>query len=709
MNIEGLLPWSAPREVQTKFGPRILRKAEPSETFWLYWRDEQARLKEAGISLGKDKQTGAWEVCWWGKLDDAERERRWQSAELSRAAASDFEPPCPSGLQFYPFQKAGIDFMRRRPATLLADDMGIGKTIQAIGLINCIPEIQRVLVVTKTSLKENWRRELEKWLVRPLSLGIATGQHWPRSEVVIINYDILTKWPAKLRPAAPWDLVILDESAAIKNRDAKRTFSIIGYRKLVGLIVMAPNGDLYKAEVKDRKICGAPPQMSANGRPAQTVISELKDLGYKIEKVYDEKPPLPATRRLCLSGTPMENRPQELWTSLYFLAPDTWGSFWSYAKRYCGMVSNGYGVDTTGASNLEELQRRLRETIMIRRRKAEVLTELPAKTRQVVEIEAEGVDAIVAEEKRCLAKYNEELETAQVKLELARASESDAEFKAAVKALASSTAAFEEIARVRHVTAVSKVPFVLEALKEDIEETGSNKVLVFAHHRDVIAPLARAFPRSLVITGETPPTERQGICDVFQQDPEAGPFFGSIRACGEGLTLTAAKLVVFAEEDWVPGKVSQAEDRAHRIGQKDNVLVKHYILPGTIDAHMIQTIIAKQEVIDKAMDTDPGEWATEPVFVPRHQPIGRRKEIQEESLLITGPQVAAIHAALARLSGVCDGAFQLDQIGFNRIDSRIGKELAALPVLTVRQAALGRRICRKYVRQLGEAAVKAMG
>jgi len=679
--VETLLEWSAPKEVQTKFGPRLLRKAAPTEAFWIAWRNEQSQLKEQGISLGKT-QAGVWEVCFWGKLDNAEQERRQESAELSRAAASDFEPPCPEGLRFYPFQKAGIAFLcqhfrlalsnthnqtknhtnrlaRGQSGVLIADEPGLGKTIQAIGFINCDPEIRRVLVVTKASLKENWKREMRKWLVRPMELGIATGQHWPsHANGVIINYDVLGKHLKKLH-AQTWDLVILDESAAIKNREAKRTVAIVGRR--------------------------ASPKRG-------------------LEAI----PPLPATRRVCLSGTPIENRPEELWTTLYFLDPGTWGSFWSYARRYCGMVNNGYGVDTSGASNLEELQRRLRETVMIRRRKSEVLTELPPKTRVVVEIEAEDIADIVAEERRILAKYNEDLEAAQAKLELARASESDAEFKAAVKALASSTVAFDQMARVRHNTAVAKVPSVIEALREDVEEVG-NKILVFAHHKDVIEPLARAFPRSLTITGETPAEDRQGICDIFQRDLQAGPFFGSIRACGEGLTLTAARLVVFAEEDWVPGKVSQAEDRAHRIGQKDNVLVKHYVLPGTIDAHMIQTIIEKQEVIDKALDADPGEWASEPVFVPRHEPLGKRKDIQEEALLITAEQMAAIRAALSTLAGLCDGAHQVDGQGFNKIDARIGKELAWAPMLTPRQAALGRRICRKYVRQLGAELVKGMG
>lgn len=653
-----LLTWSEPREI-----PRLnktVRNAEPTDAFRALWRDNQAELKQRGIGWSEwPKGSGKWQVSWWQDVSQTVLEQRQASAELSRAATSSFEPPCPAGLGFYPFQKAGIDFMRQRPATLLADDMGIGKTIQAIGVINCEPSIERVLVVTKASLKENWKREMKKWLVRPMEIGIATGQYWPsHANVICINYDVLGKWPNKLR-AKEWDLVILDESAAIKNREAKRTIAIVGR--------------------KGRKTKG------------ETDI-----------------PPIPAKRRLCLSGTPIENRPEELWTTLYFLDPARWGSFYGYAKRYCGMVSNGYGVDCSGATNLDELQRILRETLMIRRRKADVLTELPPKTRVVVELDTDGLEDAIADEERCFERHRNDLEQAQAKIELARASESDEEFKTAVKGLASATVAFTEMARVRHNTAVSKLPQVIAAIREDMEETG-RKMILFGHHRDVLHPLAEAFPGSVLITGETPPELRQGICDRFQTDPNCGPFIGSIRACGEGLTLTAARLVIFIEQDWCPGKVSQAEDRAHRIGQKDNVLVKHYVLPGTIDARMIQTIVAKQEVIDKALDDDPGEWATEPAFVPKHEPIGKRKEIAEEALLITEAQRCAIHTGLQRLAGMCDGAQVLDGAGFNKIDAMIGHQLAELPNLTMRQAALGRRIARKYSKQLGQIAVNQMG
>jgi SWI/SNF-related matrix-associated actin-dependent regulator 1 of chromatin subfamily A len=582
-------------------------------------------------------------ASWWTPLGAGVEAEREASAELSRAAApvGDFEPPCPEGLKYYPFQKAGIQFCVRKfsrgeGGVLIGDQPGLGKSCQAVGVMNCNPEIKRVLVFTKASLKNFWAREMKRWSVRKLEIGMASGQRWPATEIVIANYDIAAKWAKRMR-MLDWDLVILDESQACKNPKAQRTKAIMGDKK-AGLA------------------------------------------------------PLRARYRLCCSGTPIENRPIELFTTLNFLDPARWRSYWGYAKRYCGMVSNGWGMDVSGASNLNELQIILRETgVLIRRLKAEVLRELPAKTRVVVELEGDEMGAALAQENAVSSRYAAELEQAQAGIELARALESDDAFKAAVKALAAAhNIPFTEMAKVRHQTALAKLPAAIEAIKEDLDEF-SVKQVIFAHHSDVIAGLRSAFPGSVAITGETPAEDRQAIVDRFQSEPGCGPFFGSIRACGEGITLTAARLCSFIEIDWSPAKMEQASDRIHRIGQRDNVLIKHLVVRGSIDAWIIQTILAKQEIIEKALDTDPGEWATEPVLVARHEPIGKRKEIAEEALLMTTEQNLAIHAELKRLDEAGSG--------FSKVDAAIGRALAGLPVLTAKQAVLAKRLC---LRQIGE-------
>ncbi len=108
------------------------------------------------------------------------------------------------------YQKAGIKYAADREGTLLADEMGLGKTIQAIGLINIRPEIHRVLIIVPAHLKIKWSRELRKWLVRPQSVGIADGSCFPSTDIVIINFQILNKFPKRLE--FYWDLVVVDEA-----------------------------------------------------------------------------------------------------------------------------------------------------------------------------------------------------------------------------------------------------------------------------------------------------------------------------------------------------------------------------------------------------------------------------------------------------------------------------------------------------------------
>jgi SWI/SNF-related matrix-associated actin-dependent regulator 1 of chromatin subfamily A len=126
---------------------------------------------------------------------------------------------------------------------------------------------------------------------------------------------------------------------------------------------------------------------------------------------------------------------------------------------------------------------------------------------------------------------------------------------------------------------------------------------VFCHHKQVAAALIEEFKDiCTVVTGLTGLQERHDNVEKFQTDPNCRLFIGNIIAAGTGITLTASSHVVFAELDWVPGNVSQAEDRCHRMGQTGSVLVQHIVVAGSIDAIMAKTIVYKQSVIEKALD-----------------------------------------------------------------------------------------------------------
>jgi hypothetical protein len=166
-------------------------------------------------------------------------------------------------------------------------------------------------------------------------------------------------------------------------------------------------------------------------------------------------------------------------------------------------------------------------------------------------------------------------------------------------------AAFTEISELRHQTALAKVGAVVDAAAEVIES--GEAVIVFAHHKDVAERIADGLrEKSIEIVlahGDHSVEERQAAADAFQGG-QARAFVGTIGACGTGLTLTAASTVLFAELDWTPGAMSQAEDRAHRIGQENSVLVQHIVLSGSIDAEMAHRLVDKSDVIADALDAE---------------------------------------------------------------------------------------------------------
>ncbi|WP_342627817.1 DEAD/DEAH box helicase [Nguyenibacter vanlangensis] len=495
---------------------------------------------------------------------EAARERR---RDESRATDATISVPCGDGMSWLPYQRAGISYAlgHGRQNVLLADDMGLGKTAQAIGVINGDQAMRRILIVCPASLTRNWQREIGRFGNfgdRNLSVGFATSKAAPDDSILICTYDLFSRDNPVQQAIRnrPWDMLILDEAHYVKNHESKRTQRILGGGKA--------------------KVQG-----------------------------------IDATRRLYLTGTPIMNRPIELWPLLHSLAPAQFPRLMAFAERYCNAHRTRFGWDMGGASNLDELQRVLRETVMVRRLKSDVLTDLPEKIRQVIELPADTTmtrRALEAERKAAGIASAARARLAQAKRlhteAMDKAAAGDRErlarqYEEQIAALRQGVkVAFTEISKVRHETALAKVPMVIEAVKDAVE--GSGKVILFAHHSDVVAALADGLNDLGVvsITGSTPPAQRQGIVDSFQADQNVRVFIGNIQAAGVGLTLTASSHVIFAELDWTPSGMSQAEDRAHRLGQRNAVLVQHIVLEQSLDLMLARKLIGKQRVIDAALN-----------------------------------------------------------------------------------------------------------
>ena len=516
------LKWGDTRELADG---RTVRSAAPTPEFWEIWRERKSDLKRAGISVGKYQ--GKWQVSEWTHQDKAEVEAR---VAASRATDAEIEIPSPDGLEYLPFQRAGIAYALGRDSTLFGDEMGLGKTIQAIGVINATKP-ETVLVVSPASLKLNWRNELKRWLVDERKIDIVNGGGHPfpaNPDIVIINYDVLTKHAAELH-ARQWGIVIIDEAHYIKNPKAKRTKAAI----------------------------------------------EIK-----------------ADRKLLLTGTPIPNRPIELQPLAGYLEPGLFGDFFKFAHRYADAFHGRWGWDFSGASNLSELQERLRSSILVRRLKADVLDELPSKQRQVIVLD--GADYI--EELRLERLAEAALETTSPRIR------------------------FEELSEVRHRLAVAKVPAILDHVRGV-----DHPVVIFAHHKDVVRALADELD-AVTLTGDHSTEERQAAVESFQRG-DVQYFIGTIGAAGVGIRLTRSSLGVFAELDWVPGNLSQSEDRCHRIGQNDSVLVQHLVVDESIDARQVELVVEKQGVLDASLDSDlPAE--TENSKGSIHEPLTEEKEAE---------------------------------------------------------------------------------
>lgn len=344
----------------------------------------------------------------------------------------------------------------------------------------------------------------------------------------------------------PWDLAIFDEAHALKNPDSKRSQAVLG-----------EHGLFHRSR-----------------------------------------------RTLSLTGTPIENYPKEIWSLAATICPSKFGDWWAFAKRYCGLHLESHGGRrvwvATGSSHLSELQQRLRTSFMVRRLKQDVLKELPPKRRQLVVLGDQQVDwSKHPEFRRWKTLYEHDYEAALARVEAAKTQE---EYKREIKKLEEFVGvAFTEMSDFRHKTALIKLPLCLKYI-DDMLASGLDSVVIFAHHKDVLEKIYAHYETDAVLLyGDTPMEDRIPIVQEFQDGPKR-IFVGGLKAAGIGITLTKASTAVFVEIDWVPATLSQAEDRLCRIGQKKMVHVIHLVLNNTLDVNMSQRVIAKQEVIDRALD-----------------------------------------------------------------------------------------------------------
>ena len=480
----------------------------------------------------------------------------------------------PDGLHYLEYQKAFVEWWDERKSrfkTLLcSDEMGVGKTVQSCALFDLITfqpsgDEPRFLVVCTAGMKLVWKMEIEKWCPS-LSItevrGTKSLEYVPNDNVVIINYDLVIhhrKWIDRINcQTHGWDLIICDEAHYLKNPRAKRTMAVLG-------------GNL-------------------GTRAQPEPLEPIKG------------------RKLFLTGTPLVNRPVELWPIIKACDPMGLGENWQrFVRRYCGAHKGRYGWDTSGATNLDELQVKLRSTIMIRRRTNEVLEQLPLIRRQAIVLPENGnADLIRAE----WDAYNAH-EKVLKELEKARTN-TNSDMRGIVRSLTDQqSVTWAELAKARKAVGVAKSGHTIEHVKNVIDSRG--KVVLFSWHKDVVTALMNGLKEFSPVryTGSDSQTARFHSVELFQTDKDTKLIILNLEAGGVGITLTGSEeagfctSVVFSELDWRPSIMQQAERRVARLGadeSAEHILVHHVVLDGSLDATISNRLIDKQDVIDRAIN-----------------------------------------------------------------------------------------------------------
>lgn len=417
--------------------------------------------------------------------------------------------------------------------------------------------------------------------------------------------------------------------------------------------------------------------------------------GKKGQKIWQ---PIRAHRKIALSGTPLVNKPMEIWAVLNWLDPKNWPSSYWFGKKYAGGHQGPFGWVADGATNLEDLNRRLRSTVMLRKTKAELLPDLPPKYRQVIEFDLPSIGSIIRAEQSAVESARAGVADLQAAVVMARVNKDEGEYREAVNRLkAYMRQAQSHIARARKNLAVAKVPYVVDHLRNALLDP-DKKIIVFAHHRAVIESLFNQLTalkmQPVRLYGGMTQEDKNKAVETFQLDRNCRVFIGSITAAGVGLTLTAADHVVFAELDYVPGNMGQCEDRAWRLGAKSAVLVQHLVASGSLDAKIAKRLIEKQEILDAVLDGTSPLDALAPInWLLDHEEDADLSSAITEDALSRPVKPQEIAPAIYGLRSLVD---RPRDFGVSDVDLILASRLVGRP-LEGRPAAMARHLMKKYL------------
>lgn len=443
----------------------------------------------------------------------------------------------------YPYQREGIIYGLEHRRLIIGDEPGLGKTLQSIGIVDTAGAYP-CLVICPSSLKINWQREF--------------GKFTEKSALVLDN-AVRTTWPYLLKMGM--------HQVAVVNYESLRKYFVWDIKggKSFRLkdVVFCPQIKMFKSVIIDESHRVKDPSAQ------QTIFTK----GLSVGKEWI----------ILLSGTPVVNRPEDLVAQLSIMGRlQQFGGATQFRADYC---TDPKDKKAEPAVPLSVLSRQLYDTCMIRREKAKVLPQLPDKTRVDLYVDISNAPEynLAAED---LAEYLRQY-TECTDREIRR--------KMRMEALV-------RFMTLRQLATLGKVAQAVDFIRTFLDS--GKKLIVFCSLHEVVDALVKAFPGAVTVTGRDSAVSKQAAVDAFQNNPDTCLIVCSIKAAGVGLTLTASSSVAFLELPWTFCDCCQCEDRAHRIGQKDNVTCYYLLAKGTIDHAVYNLIQDKKNVANQIMNSD---------------------------------------------------------------------------------------------------------
>ena len=432
------------------------------------------------------------------------------------------------GLSLLPYQEEGVKVIASKGGrALIGDEMGLGKTAQALTYLARNKKYPLVAICEATA-KENWSREISMWTGK--RAYVCHGSTPPddgalsQNSAYVINYNILNGWVDYFKKRGVKD-VILDECHNLAGEESKRTEAC---RHLVR------GGDSL----------------------------------------------------LALSGTPLTNKPLDLFPVLNMLRPDVWPSRFAFMQRYCKPVLRHYGWTATGAENLDELNLKIKKHVLLRRRKADVLKDFPAKNRVTVNLAIDEMETYQAAKNDFMKWLKEHQRGGQL-------------------AAAKKAPALYQVGELVRLACKLKLRASVGWVNRFLEENPEEKLIVYLVHTEPLRVFQRRVNAPFIsIDGSTPTRKRQGLVDQFNNDSKTRLAILNILAAGASINMVSCCHTYFGEMWWAPHRHTQAEDRTHRIGQKRTCWAYYGIASGTIEEKIALTLHDKQQLLARSMDGD---------------------------------------------------------------------------------------------------------